>query len=105
MAFLVITQRAITITAVNRDKYCGQTVIFAGTEFTATGLVNGDLITSVTLTSAGAVGTAILSGLPIIPSAPVGTGLGNYNISYFDGILTIKSITIDASASSNPTRN
>ena len=53
---------------------------FAGTEFTASGLVNGDTVTSVTLTSAGSAATATVAGSPytIVPSAAVGTGLANY---------------------------
>src|SRR5437879_10043178 len=49
-------------------------------------LVNGDTVASVTLTSAGAAATAIVSGSPysITPSAAVGTGLGNYTISYLN---------------------
>src|SRR5439155_16732491 len=41
-------------------------------------------VSSVTLTSAGAVATASVSGSPytITPSAAVGSGLGNYTISY-----------------------
>src|SRR5204862_5202786 len=61
-------------------------VVFAGNEFTvgAGQLVNGDTATSVTLTSAGAAASANVAGSPyaITPSAAVGTGLGNYTISY-----------------------
>jgi hypothetical protein len=66
-------------------------VTFAGTEFTTVGLVNGNTVTSVTLTSSGAVATAVVSGSPynIVPSAAVGTGLTNYNISYVNGSLTV----------------
>jgi hypothetical protein len=53
--------------------------------------VNGNTVTSVTLTSGGAVATAGVSGSPysIVPSAAVGTGLTNYNISYVNGSLTV----------------
>ena len=42
---------------------------FAGTEFTTSGLVNADTVTSVTLTSAGAAATARVAGSPywIVP--------------------------------------
>ena len=48
------------------------------------GLVNGDTVDSVTLTSAGAAATAAVAGSPydIVASAAVGTGLGNYDIAY-----------------------
>ena len=51
--------------------------------------------------SAGAAATATVAGSPyaIIPSAAVGTGLGNYNISYVNGSLTVdpRPLTITAS--------
>ncbi len=49
--------------------------------------MNGDTVTSVTLTSAGAAASATVAGSPysIVPSAAVGTGLGNYTITYVNG--------------------
>jgi len=72
-ANLTITPRALTIHANNRTKIYGDTVTFAGTEFTASGLVNGDSVTSLTLTSAGASATVSGSPYSIVPSAAVGT--------------------------------
>ena len=88
---LTISPASLTITANNRTKTYGQTVSFAGTEFSASGLLNGDTVASVTLTSAGSAASATVSGSPytIVPSAAAGTGLGNYNITYFDGFLTV----------------
>src|SRR5207248_126769 len=83
---LSVNPKGLDITANNRSKTYGDTVTFAGTEFTTVmgQLVNGDTVTSVTLTSAGAAATASVVGSPyaITPSAAVGTGLGNYTISY-----------------------
>ncbi len=75
---------------------------FRGTEFTTSGLVNSDTVTSVTLTSPGAAATAAVAGSPysIIPSAAVGTGLGNYNISYVDGSLTVNKAALTVTANS-----
>ncbi len=103
-ANLTISPASLTITANNRNKYCGQNVIFAGTEFSVTGLKFTDAVNSVTLTSAGAAWNALASGSPysITPSSPVGTGLGNYTIGYVNGSLTILAVSIDASANSNP---
>jgi prepilin-type N-terminal cleavage/methylation domain-containing protein len=86
-----VSTKALTITANSTSKTYGATVTFAGTEFTTVGLVNGNTVTSVTLTSSGAVATAVVSGSPynIVPSAAVGTGLTNYNISYVNGSLTV----------------
>jgi hypothetical protein len=88
---LTVDPAALTITADDRSKSYGDTVTFAGTEFTTTGLVNGDAVTSVTLTSAGAAASASVAGSPyaIVPSAAVGAGLGNYTISYVNGELTV----------------
>ena len=92
---LTVGAAALTITADSTSKTYGQTVTFAGTAFTESGLVNDDTITGVTLTSAGAVSTASVVGLPfaIVPSGAAGMGLGNYSISYVDG-----SLTVDAAA-------
>src|SRR5439155_5736321 len=52
---LTVNQRALTVTANDQSKIYGNTFSFAGTEFAtnAGGLVNGDTVTSATLTSAG----------------------------------------------------
>jgi uncharacterized repeat protein (TIGR03803 family) len=92
---LTVNPAALTITANNRAKTFGQTVTFAGTEFSASGLLNGDTVASVTLASPGAAASATVAGspYPIVPSAAVGTGLANYAISYVDGILTVTAIS------------
>jgi len=96
---LEITPKSLTIAANDRSKTYGDTVTFAGTEFTVAGLVNADTITSVTLTSAGAAATAASENHAIIPSAATGTGLENYEIAYVNGTLTVnpKALTITAS--------
>ena len=84
------------------SKNYGQTVAFAGTEFTTSGLLNTDSVTSVTLTSAGAAADATVGGSPysIVPSAAVGTGLGNYTITYVNGNLTVIAAALTITASS-----
>src|SRR5205823_2922196 len=83
-----VNAKALDITANDQGKTYGVTFTFAGTEFTTVAgqLVNGDTVTSVTLTSAGAAMTATVTApgptYNITPSAAVGTGLGNYTISY-----------------------
>jgi hypothetical protein len=96
---LTIGVKAASVTANGTSKIYGQTVTFAGTEFTTGGLVGGDAVTSVALTSAGAVNTAAVNTYPITASAAVGTGLGNYDLSYVDGTLTVTAgtpLTINA---------
>ena len=88
---LTVTPAALTITADDRTKTYGQTVMFAGTEFSTAGLLNADTVDSVTLASPGAAATATVAGspYPITPSAAVGSGLANYTISYVEGELTV----------------
>ena len=94
-----VNTAALTITANSTSKTYGNTLTFAGTEFTDSGLVNGDTVSSVTLTSAGAPATATVAGspYPIIPSAAVGSGLSNYTITYVNGTLTVTPKTLTAS--------
>ena len=51
---LTANQATVTITANNDSKTYGQTVTFAGSEFTSGALQNSDAIDSVSLASAGA---------------------------------------------------
>ena len=96
------TKAALTITANDQSKTYGQTVTFAGTEFNASGLKFNDTVTSVSLTSTGAAATATVAGSPyaIVPSAAVGNGLSNYNITYNNGLLTVAKK--DATWTTNP---
>lgn len=89
---LTVTQAPLTITANDRAKTYGETVVFDGTEFTEAGLLNLDSITSVDLASAGAINTAeVNSGVPydISASNAVGVGLDNYAIDFVAGNLTV----------------
>ena len=103
---LTVEARDLTITATDKTKTYGDTVVFdqttPSTDFSVVGLVNADTVDSITLTSAGAAATATVAGSPydIIPSAAVGTGLENYDISYVNGSLTVdpKDLTITASS-------
>ena len=88
----------LTITATNASKIYGQTLSFAGTEFTVTGLQNGDTVTSVTLSSTGAAQSATVSAYPIVVSAAVGSGLGNYTIVYDTGTLTVNPAPLSITA-------
>src|SRR3989442_1957304 len=95
-----VLKAPLTVTASNRTKTYGQAVTFAGTEFTTSGLVNGDTVTSVTLTSSGAAATATVAGSPysIVPSAAIGTRLSNYSITYVNGALTVNAATLTVTA-------
>jgi filamentous hemagglutinin family protein len=89
---LTIAPAPLSITANDVSKNYGQVVTIPTTAFSSQGLVNGDTVTGVVSTSAGSVATARVSGSPyaIVPSAAEGTlVLGNYNISYINGALTV----------------
>ena len=86
---LVITAAALGITANNTNKVFGATVTFVGTEFNSSGLIGGDSVGSVTLTSSGAPSGAAAGSYSIVPSAATGSGLGNYTITYNNGTLTV----------------
>ena len=95
-----VNARSLTITASNISKTYGDTYTFAGTEFTTSGLVNSDTVTSVTLTSAGADAAAPVGDYAIVPAAAAGIGLGNYSITYVNGSLMVRpGIVITASSS------
>ena len=86
---LLIDPAPLTITASNQSKNFGTTLSFAGTEFAASQLYGSDAVSSVTLTSSAAAASAIPGTYPITPSAAVGSGLGNYTITYKPGTLTV----------------
>ena len=75
---LTVNPAALTITADSTSKTYGQTATFAGTSSRTSGLVNGDTVTGVTVTSTGAAATATVAGSPytIVPSASGGYGPG-----------------------------
>jgi hypothetical protein len=86
---ITIGQRPLTITAADQAMECGNAMELGTTAFSAEGLVAGDVISQVTLTSTeGGVGT-----YPITPSNAVGTGLSNYAITYVNGSLIVKDVT------------
>jgi hypothetical protein len=88
-ASINVNPASLTITANSTGKTYGQNLSFAGTEFAASGLTNGDSVASATLTSAGATNTATVGSYAIIVTNAVGSGLSNYTISYVAGNLTV----------------
>jgi len=78
----------LTITANDTGKTYGDELTFAGTEFAALGLEDGDSCT-VTLTSIGAAGSADAGAYPIVPSDAAGLPEGKYDITYQSGTLTV----------------
>ncbi len=101
---LTVTGAPLTITASNLSKTYGQTLVFAGTEFSASGLLNNDTVTNVTLASAGATNTAAAGGYVVTAANAQGTGLTNYTLSYANGTLTVNPawLTVIADSASRP---
>ncbi len=96
-ANLTVSQAPLTITANAQSKMYGATLNFGSgsTQFTPSGLQNGESVGSVTLAVSGGGGaaTASVSGSPytITPSGAIGGTFtaGNYSISYANGSLTV----------------
>ena len=88
---LTVNPAVLTLTAWSTNKTYGQTVLFKGTEFTSSGLVNGDTVTNVSLSSSGAGATASVANSPyaINASNATGAGLTNYTIQYQPGTLIV----------------
>ena len=99
-----INAKALTVTASNQVKTYGQTVNFAGTEFTSAGLVVGETIGSTTLNSAGAINTANVAGSPYAITASNAAGgtfdANNYVINYVNGTLTVNRASLTVAANS-----
>jgi YDG domain/MBG domain (YGX type) len=104
---LHVNQAALTITATNVSKTYGATytpdTAPPSTDFSVSGLVNSDTVTSVSLASTGYPATATYTSpgpdYTVTPSAAVGTGLGNYMIGYVNGNLHINQATLTITAS------
>jgi hypothetical protein len=99
---LTVGPKALTVTAANLTKAYGQTLTFSGEEFTTSGLINADTVTSVTLASAGAAAGAGVAGspYPIVAGDAVGTGLANYVVGYSNGSLSVNPVLLMVTASS-----
>lgn len=104
---LVTTKAALNITANNATKVFGQTVAFNGSEFSSTGLQNGNSVGSVSLTSLGApaVATVLGSPYPIIASAATGGTfhVSNYVVTYTNGTMVVTAAPIPVPPVVSPT--
>jgi ribosomal protein L18E len=86
---LVVDRKPATIILNDRAKVYGDTVTFAGTEFTTSGFISGNQVTSISIASAGAVATAAVGQFDITGGSATGYGLSNYIIAYEDGVLSV----------------
>jgi prolyl-tRNA editing enzyme YbaK/EbsC (Cys-tRNA(Pro) deacylase) len=90
---LTVGQANLSITAGNQSKPYGAALVLGTTNFTASGLLNSDTVSGVTLTSSGSGSTATVGAYSIVPGAATGTGLANYSIAYNSGTLTVNNAT------------
>jgi hypothetical protein len=86
----------LLITAANTNKIYGATL--APVEFTTTGLLNSDSVTSVILSSAGSVTNAPVGSYAINAADALGDGLANYTIAYSNGTMTVAPAVLTATA-------
>lgn len=96
---LTIDPAALTVIANNQSSTYGQIPALGTTAFTANGLVNGDTISGVNLTT-DATSASSVGKYGITASGAVGYGLGNYTIAYQPGTLTIDPATLTVTAGS-----
>jgi len=97
---LSVDPAALTITASSASKTYGQTTVVDG--YSVSGLVNGDTVSTVSVTSDGSAATAFVGDYAVTASAATGSGLSNYVVTYVNGKLTVvpASLTITASNAS-----
>jgi hypothetical protein len=89
-----ITRKSLNITAGNMTKTFGQSLVLGAgqTNFTSSGLVNGETVGSVTLTASGGTQAEDAVGIyTLIPSEATGGtfSLSNYSTIYNSGTLTV----------------
>ena len=95
---LAVTSANLTVLAANTNKVYGTTLNPA--EFAVAGLMNGDSVTNVTLSSAGSVSNAAVGGYAITAGGALGLGLTNYSIGYSNGTLTVNTAGLLITAAS-----
>ena len=103
---LHVNQATLTITGTNRSKVYGTTYTPDTTppsvDFSVSGLLNSDSVTSITLISGGYAANATFTApgpdYSVTPSAATGTGLGNYMIGYANGNLHVNQATLTITA-------
>jgi gliding motility-associated-like protein len=90
-----IAARTVSLTAQNLVKNYHSPLTFSGTEFSVTGLVQGDPLPSVFLSSPGA---AELAAAGVYPITITGGTLQNYSVVWVNGTLTVMKNEIIATA-------
>ncbi|KQU66044.1 MULTISPECIES: YDG domain-containing protein [unclassified Rhizobacter] len=91
-----ITPAQLTITAADALKI--QYATLWPTRYSVSGLLEGDGLSGLTLSSAGSPARAAAGTYAITPGAALGSGLGNYDIAYRDGRLSVVPAPMDSPA-------
>uniref|UniRef100_UPI003BA62DEE MBG domain-containing protein n=1 Tax=Niveispirillum sp. TaxID=1917217 RepID=UPI003BA62DEE len=94
---LVVNPAALTVTASGATKTYGNAISLTG--YTSSGLINGDSISAVSLTSTGAGTASNVGSYTISGSGATGTGLSNYSITYAEGTLVVNPAALTVTAS------
>jgi mucin-19 len=93
---LTVLPATLTISASNVTKTYGDAYTLSA--YTASGLVNSDSVSQVSLSSSGTTATASVGNYPINIASAIGSGLANYSISYVPGTLTISPAALTITA-------
>lgn len=83
-----IVRKTVNVTVDNLSKCEGDFSVYSGDEFTAVGLLNADVINSLTITCFGDDEHQLSGEYAATGSDPVGVGLDNYSILITHGTLT-----------------
>ena len=94
---LNVTPAQLVINAGNASKTYGDLISLS--DYSVLGLLNGDTVTGVALSSAGAAATANVGSYGINGSGATGSGLSNYVISY-NGTLNVTPAALTITANS-----
>ncbi|MCW0379293.1 hypothetical protein NB697_002139 [Xanthomonas sacchari] len=89
---LRVDPATLRIVANDANKTYGGTVNLSG--YSVSGLLNGDTVSGVALSSAGAGAGAAVGNYAITASGATGAGLSNYVVSYVDGSLRVDPATL-----------
>ncbi len=99
---LTVSTALLTITANGQTKVYGDGGFSLDlTSFSVEGLNEGDSVSSVSLTSLGAIVTANVGDYVITPSDALGSGLDSYDISYEIGNLSVTPADLRVTANSD----
>ena len=93
-----ISKAALTISAHDASKIVGQGITLSG--YSTSGLVEGDSVSSLSLTSAGEPASAVTGNYTIVASNATGSALSNYAIRYEEGTLRVSAATVESALAS-----